>query len=70
MSKVSEMTRVRKRMVEHPFGTLNQRFGATHFLARKLVGGECRDELECVRRQLERIIKIIGTNVLMEALSA
>jgi hypothetical protein len=38
MSKAPEMMRVRKRTVEHPFGTLNQWMGATHFLTRKLAG--------------------------------
>lgn len=36
MSKAPEMMRVRKRTVEHPFGTLKQCMGATHFLPRKL----------------------------------
>jgi hypothetical protein len=38
LSKAPEMMRVRKRTVEHPFGTLKQWMGATHFLTRKLVG--------------------------------
>ena len=39
-------------MKEHPFGTLKQWMGATHFLTRKLAG-KCRDELERARLQLE-----------------
>lgn len=36
LSNAPEMMRIRKRTVEHPFGTLNQWMGATHFLTRKL----------------------------------
>jgi len=36
LSKAPEMMRVRKRTVEHPFGTLKQWLGATLFLTRKL----------------------------------
>jgi len=32
--------------------------------------GECGDELECARLQHERVMKIIGANGLMKALTA
>ncbi|MBB6158585.1 hypothetical protein HDC30_005844, partial [Pseudomonas sp. JAI115] len=52
LSKAPEMMRVRKRTVEHPFGTLKQWMGATHFLTRSWPG-ECGDEFKCARLQLE-----------------
>lgn len=38
LNQAPEMMRVRKRTVEHPFETLKQWMGATHFLTRKLNG--------------------------------
>ena len=32
------MMKIRKRTVEHPFGTLKQWMGASHYLTRKLNG--------------------------------
>ena len=38
LNSAPEMMRIRKRTVEHPFGTLKHWMGATHFLTRKLQG--------------------------------
>ena len=70
LSKAPEMMRVRKWTVEHPFGTLNQWMGATHFLTRKLVGVSTEMSLNVLAYNLKRVMKIIGTNSLMKALSA
>ena len=70
LSKSPEMMRVRKRTVEHPFGTLKQWMGATHFLTRKLAGVSAEMSLNVLAYNLKRVMKIIGTNGLMKALSA
>ncbi len=70
LSKAPEMMRVRKRTVEHPFGTLKQWMGATHFLTRKLAGVSTEMSLNVLAYYLKRVIKIIGANGLMKALSA
>jgi len=70
LSKSPEMMRVRKRTVEHPFGTLKQWMGATHFLTRKLAGVSAEMSLNVLAYNLKRLMKIIGTNGLMKALSA
>ncbi|PWK41464.1 DDE family transposase [Pseudomonas sp. OV226] len=70
LSKAPEMMRVRKRTVEHPFGTLKQWMGATHFLTRKLAGVSAEMRLNVLAYNLKRVIKIIGANGLMKALSA
>ncbi|MFW0755331.1 transposase [Pseudomonas sp. H11T01] len=62
LSKTPEMMRVRKRTVEHPFGTLKQWMGATHFLTRKLAGASAEMSLNVLAYNLKRVIKIIGTN--------
>ncbi len=70
LSKAPEMMRVRKRTVEHPFGTLNQWMGATHFLTRKLAGVSAEMSLNVLAYNLKRVMRIIGANGLMKALTA
>ena len=70
LSKAPEMMRVRKRTVEHPLGTLKQWMGATHFLTRKLAGVSAEMSLNVLAYNLKRVMKIIGANGLMKALSA
>ncbi len=62
LSNAPEMMRVRKRTVEHPFGTLKQWMGATHFLTRKLAGVSAEMSLNVLAYNLKRVMKIIGTN--------
>ncbi|MGY2161231.1 IS1182 family transposase [Pseudomonas tolaasii] len=69
LSKAPEMMRVRKRTVEHLFGTLKQWMGATHFLSRKLAGVSAEMSLNVLAYNLKRVMKIIGANGLMKALS-
>ena len=61
---------VRKRTVEHPFGTLKQWMGATRFLTRRLAGVSAELSLNVLAYNLKRVMKIIGVNGLMKALSA
>ena len=70
LSKAPEMMRVRKRTVEHPFGTLKQWMGATHFLTRKLAGVSAEMSLNVLAYNMKRVMKIIGAHGLMKALSA
>jgi transposase len=70
LSKAPEMMRVRKRTVEHPFGTLKQWMGATHFLTRKLAGVSAEMSLNVLAYNLKRVMKIIGANGLIKALLA
>ena len=55
LSKAPEMMRVRKRTVEHPFGTLKQWMGATHFLTRKLVGVSAEMSLNVLAYNMKRV---------------
>jgi hypothetical protein len=70
LNKAPEMMRIRKRTVEHPFGTLKQWMGATHFLTRKLAGVSAEMSLNVLAYNLNRVMKILGANGLMKALSA
>ncbi|KKL46852.1 hypothetical protein LCGC14_2341420 [marine sediment metagenome] len=70
LSRAPEMMKVRKRTVEHPFGTLKQWMGASHFLTRKLNGVSAEMSLNVLAYNLKRVMKIIGTVSLLEALTA
>ncbi|NWF18191.1 IS1182 family transposase [Pseudomonas reactans] len=70
LGNAPDMMRVRKRTVEHPFGTLKQWMGATHFLTRKLAGVSAEMSLNVLAYNFKRVIKILGTSGLMKALSA
>lgn len=70
LSNAPEMMRIRKRTVEHPFGTLKQWMGAMHFLTRKLHGGSVDMSQNVLAYNLKRVMKIIGTAGLMKALTA
>ncbi|MEE5127617.1 IS1182 family transposase [Pseudomonas alliivorans] len=70
LSNAPDMMRIRKRTVEHPFGTLKQWMGATHFLTRRLEGVSAEMSLNVLAYNMKRVMKILGTSSLMKALSA
>lgn len=70
LNQAPEMMRVRKRTVEHPFGTLKQWMGATHFLTRKLNGVSAEMSLNVLAYNLKRVMKVIGTESLLKAMAA
>lgn len=70
LNQAPEMMKVRKRTVEHPFGTLKQWMGATHFLTRKLDGVSAEMSLNVLAYNLKRVMKIIGTEGLLKAMAA
>ena len=70
LDQAPNMMRVRKRTVEHPFGTLKQWMGSTHFLTRKLVGVSAEMSLNVLAYNMKRVMKIVGTEGLMKAMTA
>ena len=64
------MMRLRKSVVEHPFGTLKCWMGATHFQMKTLerVSGEM--SLHILAYNLKRVMHIMGVLPLMEAMRA
>ncbi|MDH1694202.1 MULTISPECIES: IS1182 family transposase [unclassified Pseudomonas] len=70
LDQAPDMMRVRKRTVEHPFGTLKQWMGSTHFLTRKLVGVSAEMSLNVLAYNMKRVMKIVGTEGLMKAMTA
>src|SRR5471032_1614785 len=70
LDNAPQMMSIRKRTFEHPFGTLKQWMGATHFLTRRLAGVSTEMSLNVLAYNLKRVMKILGTSGLMNALTA
>ena len=62
--------RTRRETVEHPFGTIKARMGATHFLMKRLprVSGEMA--LHVLAYNLTRVLNIMGSTPLLAAMRA
>ena len=52
--------RVRRETVEHPFGTLKMRMGATHFLMKRLPKVATEMALHVLAYNLTRVMNIVG----------
>jgi transposase len=62
--------RVRRETVEHPFGTLKMRMGATHFLMKRLPKVATEMALAVLAYNLTRVLNIIGVKPLIAAMGA
>jgi hypothetical protein len=61
--------RQRRETVEHPFGTIKARKGATHFLTKAVPKVAAKMGLAVLAYNLTRVMNIVGTNPLMAALA-
>src|SRR5947208_1274317 len=62
--------RARRETVEHPFGTLKMRMGATHFLMKRLPKVATEMALHVLAYNLTRVMNIIGVQRLLAAMRA
>jgi transposase len=62
--------RQRRETVEHPFGTLKMRMGATHFLMKRLPKVASEMALHVLAYNMTRVISIMGVRPLMAAMRA
>jgi transposase len=62
--------RQRRETVEHPFGTLKMRMGATHFLMKRLKNVATEMALHVLAYNLTRVINIVGIKPLIAAIRA
>src|SRR3990170_1872150 len=62
--------RTRRETVEHPFGTIKMRMGATHFLMKTLPKVATEMALCVLTYNLTRVLNIVGVETLMEAIKA
>ncbi len=62
--------RRRRETVEHPFGTMKARMGATHFLTKTLPKVAAEMALSVLAYNLTRVMNIVGTKPLIAAIAA
>jgi hypothetical protein len=62
--------RVRRETVEHPFGTMKARMGATHFLMKTLPRVASEMALHVLAYNLTRVMNIRGGQTLLAAMRA
>ena len=65
-----EKMRLRRETVEHPFGTIKARMGATHFLMKTLPKVATEMALHVLAYNLTRVMNIMGVRPLMAAMMA
>jgi transposase len=70
LDRKPDAMRVRRATVEHPFGTLKAWMGATHFKTKTLEKVKTEMSLHVLAYNLKRVIAILGTQPLMEAIRA
>jgi transposase len=70
LDKNPQAMRVRRETVEHPFGTIKARMGATHFAMKTLPKVATEMALSVLAYNLTRVMNIIGVLPLMAAIRA
>ena len=61
---------IRKQTVEHPYGTIKNWMGATHFLMKTLEHVNTEMSLHVLAYNMKRVMTIMGVRTLMEAMQA
>jgi NADP-dependent 3-hydroxy acid dehydrogenase YdfG len=62
--------RQRRETVEHPFGTIKMRMGATHFVMKRLKNVKTEKALNVLAYNLTRLMTILGPQQLIQAMKA
>jgi hypothetical protein len=70
LDKNPDAMRTRRETVEHPFGTLKMRMGATHFLMKTLPKVATEMALHVLAYNLTRVMNIVGVRPLLAAIQA
>lgn len=60
--------KLRRRIVEHPFGTIKAWMGSTHFLMKRLPNVKTEISLHILAYNLKRVMQILGTGPLIAAI--
>ena len=68
LKKNPDAMRQRKQLVEHPFGTIKNWMGSTHFLMKRLPNVQAEMSLHVLAYNLRRAINILGVPRIMEQL--
>ena len=70
LEKNPEKMLLRKQTVEHPYGTLKDWMGATHFQMRTLENVRTEMSLHVLAYNMKRVMKLLGVRTLIEAIQA
>ncbi len=70
LKKHPDTMRQRKRLVEHPYGTIKHWMGSTHFLMKRLPNVQAEMSLHVLAYNLRRAINILGVPRIIEQLQA
>ena len=70
LDRKPDAMRVRRRTVEHPFGTLKMWMGATHFLTKTLPRVSAEMSLHVLAYNLKRVMQILGIGETLRVLRA
>jgi transposase len=70
LDRKPDSMRVRRRTVEHPFGTLKMWMGATHFLTKTLPRVSTEMSLHVLAYNLKRLMQILGIGEMLRILRA
>jgi hypothetical protein len=70
LDKNPDAMRTRRETVEHPFGTIKMRMGATHFLMKTLPKVASEMALHVLAYNLTRVLNIVGVKPIMAAVRA
>ena len=70
LKKSPDAMRQRKRLVEHPYGTIKHWMGSTHFLMKRLPNVQAEMSLHVLAYNLRRAINVLGVPKIMKQLQA
>jgi len=70
LDREPERMRVRRETAEHPFGTIKSWMGSTHFLTKTLTRVSTEMSLHVLAYNMKRMMNILGTKPLIEAIRA
>jgi len=70
LKKNPDAMRQRKRLVEHPYGTIKHWMGSTHFLMKRLPNVQAEMSLHVLAYNLRRAISVLGVPKIIEQLQA
>jgi hypothetical protein len=68
LENAPDSMKIRRQTVEHPFGTLKAWMGSTHFLTKNLKNVSTEMSLQVLAYNIKRVISLLGTGTLMEAM--
>jgi len=68
LRKNPDAMRQRKRLVEHPYGTIKHWMGSTHFLMKRLPNVQAEMSLHVLAYNMRRAINVLGTEKIIQQL--